>query len=105
MSTERCPYCGYVYCSENGDGTKECDCPGWLEVKALKARVAELELKVYPQQSIPLEDLFAPLKPCPFCGSIDLFNDDGMAIICRHCDATAPVMMWQFRFEMGNHET
>jgi hypothetical protein len=64
-------------------------------------RITELEEKISPCHSIPLEDFLGPLKPCPFCGSENLFNDDGMAIICRNCEATAPVSGWQFRAPAG----
>ena len=67
------------------------------ERDALRARVMELGGIISPRNSIPLEDLLGPIKPCPFCGSVNVFNDDGMAILCRNCDAQAGIMAWQFR--------
>jgi RNA polymerase subunit RPABC4/transcription elongation factor Spt4 len=54
-------------------------------------------------QSIPLEDLLAPSKPCPFCGSTALeLNAWEEYVVCKNCDASAPAMRWQFRAPMWN---
>ena len=66
-------------------------------LERIQDRISELEGLISPRNSIPLEDLLGPIKPCPFCGSANVFNDDGMAILCRNCDAQAGVMAWQFR--------
>ncbi len=48
--------------------------------------------------SISLEDFLGPRKPCPFCGSTDLtLNCWEEYVICKYCDASAPVSQWQFR--------
>ena len=47
--------------------------------------------------SIPLSDLFAPLKPCPFCGNEKIKRDDEAMAYCESCGAEAPAMSWQFR--------
>ena len=50
------------------------------------------------EQSIPLEELIGPRKPCPFCGSNDLeLNCWEEYVVCKGCDASAPAMRWQFR--------
>ena len=52
-------------------------------------------------QSIPLEELLAPSKPCPFCGSTNLeMNCWNEYVVCKNCDASAPASRWQFRASM-----
>lgn len=64
--------------------------------EVLRARVRELELRISPCNSIPLEDALGTLKPCPFCGSEAVGCDEGEAF-CRNCNATNDTMGWQFR--------
>ena len=48
--------------------------------------------------AIPLEEFIGPRKPCPFCGSTDLeMNCWEEYVVCKKCDASAPVGQWQFR--------
>lgn len=48
--------------------------------------------------AIPLEEFLGPRKPCPFCGSTDLeMNCWEEYVVCKKCDASAPVGQWQFR--------
>lgn len=36
------------------------------------------------------------LKPCPFCGTAELFHQSGM-VHCLSCDASAPIDSWNKR--------
>lgn len=49
-------------------------------------------------RSISFLEMMGERKPCPFCGGSKLtMNLWEEYIICETCDASAPVMGWQFR--------
>lgn len=51
--------------------------------------------------SMPLERLFQPLQPCPFCGSNHHVETHWEAdVTCSACDAFAPFMRWQMRRQL-----
>lgn len=63
---------------------------------AVDAATTEPHMSETP--SLPIEELLAPSKPCPFCGSKDLeLNAWEEYVVCKNCDASAPAMRWQFR--------